>query len=63
MMPSPKPVVASTSIDYFKEQREALISRFETMEAREFLQLHALQADEYFLSSFAQSVARVGTGR
>ena len=55
MMPSPKPVVASTSIDYFKEQREALISRFETMEAREFLQLHALQADEYFLSSFAQS--------
>jgi [protein-PII] uridylyltransferase len=55
MMPSPKLVVPSTSIDTFKEQRDALISHFETMEANDFLQSHALQVDEYFLSSFAQS--------
>jgi [protein-PII] uridylyltransferase len=56
MMLNPKPVEpASTSIGHFKDQREALISRFETMNAHDFLQLHATQVDEYFLSSFAQS--------
>ena len=55
MMPSPKIVVTSKSIDVFKEQRQELVSRFETMPALEFLNAHALQVDEYFLSSFAQS--------
>jgi [protein-PII] uridylyltransferase len=55
MMPYPKPVATSTSIEHFKKQREALISRFDTMGAHEFLQSHASQVDEYFLSSFAQS--------
>jgi [protein-PII] uridylyltransferase len=56
MMSYRKPVVAtSTSIEHFKGQREALISRFEALETHDFLQLHASQADEYFLSSFAQS--------
>ena len=56
MMPNLKPAgPTSTSIEHFKDQRDALISRFEAMEAHDFLRLHASQVDEYFLSSFAQS--------
>jgi [protein-PII] uridylyltransferase len=56
MMPYPKPMGPTFApIEHFKNQRETLISRFETMEAQNFLQLHASLVDEYFLSSFAQS--------
>jgi [protein-PII] uridylyltransferase len=56
MMPNPKRAgLTLTAIEHFKDQREALISRFEAMNALDFLQLHASQVDEYFLSSFAQS--------
>jgi len=48
-------VDSTTPITTFKAQREALLSRFDTMLAGEFLSRHAALVDEYFLASFAQS--------
>lgn len=55
MMPSRKTGAADTPISSFQAQREALLARFDTMDAGEFLNRLATVVDEYFLASFAQS--------
>jgi [protein-PII] uridylyltransferase len=55
MMPSQKIDTIETPISSFKAGRNALLSRFHTMGAGEFLRSMAAEVDEYFLASFAQS--------
>ncbi len=55
MMSSPIRNETNSAIDHFKDQRERLLSGFQTMEAHKLIQAHAALVDEYFLTGFAQS--------
>jgi [protein-PII] uridylyltransferase len=55
MIPYQSTAEIANPISSFKAQREALLSRFESMDPGEFLEAHAVLVDEYFLASFAQS--------